>query len=309
MAERSPSSTPGVPVVAVLLSWFIPGAGHLYLGRMATAAIFFLVVEGLYLAGLHFSGGMSFEYLDPELRTKLAPILSPEAGNLGGYLFQMQRYGFGPGTPRPFPDMMGIGTLLTALSGILNVFVMVHAHVSTRIACEPRTNRALGPGGSRATAAAPTAAGFLTWLVPGLGHILQGRRLRGLIIFVLLVGLFALGTTLAEGSNLSRERHFYYWSGQFMLGLPAILAEHLMPQVRVDHEIRYADAGLVFGCVAGLLNILAILDAHGYAEDRLLLRADAAEPQVAPGSSQPRSDSDPDSDSGVDPGPVGEVTT
>lgn len=306
MAERSPSSTPGVPVVAVLLSWFIPGAGHLYLGRIATAAIFFLVVEGLYFAGLHFSGGMSFEYLDPELRTKLAPILSPEAGNLGGYLFQMQRYGFGPGTPRPFPDMMGIGTLLTALSGILNVFVMVHAHVSTRMACDAL------PKAKRGAAAAPTAAGFLTWLVPGLGHILQGRRVRGLIVFVLLVGLFVLGTTLAEGSNLSRERHFYYWSGQFMLGLPAILAEHLMPRVLVDHEIRYADAGLVFGCVAGLLNILAILDAHGYSEDRLLSKSTAGDPNPAGEPSSHDSESPatgpPEAAPDSDPMAVGEVT-
>ena len=87
-----------------------------------------------------------------------------------------------------------------------------------------------------------------------------------------LVGLFALGTYLAEGSNLSRQRHFYYWSGQAMLGLPAILAELTIGGMRITSRIPYVDAGLVFGCVAGLLNILAMIDVYAFGEAKLLGR-------------------------------------
>jgi hypothetical protein len=115
----------------------------------------------------------------------------------------------------------------------------------------------------------PATPVLLTWLVPGLGHWLLGRRARGAAVFALLVGLFLIGTFLAEGSNLDRERHFYYWGGQVLLGLPAVLAELVHGHARVAAELPYVDAGLVFGCVAGLLNILAMIDAYGFGEARL----------------------------------------
>ena len=79
------------------------------------------------------------------------------------------------------------------------------------------------------------------WAVPGLGHVLQGRRLRGTIVFVLLVGFFVLGTLMAEGTNLSRERPFYYWSGQLLIGLPALVAEGVFGAAAVKGEITFED--------------------------------------------------------------------
>ena len=276
MSESESQRPVGVPLVAVLLTWFLPGAGHLYLGRVAWAAAVFLVVEGLFLLGLLFSAGMTFEYLDVELRSSLAPVLSPEIGNLGGYLWQMHHFGFGPGHPRPWPDTIRLGSVLAGLAGVLNAFAMVHAHLACRLG-----------GRAQRTGRSPVLLAVAGWLIPGLGHLLQGRRVRALMIFVLLVGLFAWGTWLADGSNLSRERHFYYWSGQFMLGLPAAIAELAGGALRVQHEIRYADAGLVFGCVAGLLNILAVLDVYGREEDRLLRpRAEEAPVEPAGGESE-----------------------
>jgi len=90
------------------------------------------------------------------------------------------------------------------------------------------------------------------------------------MVFVALVGLFVLGTALAEGSNLSRERHFYYWAGQFLIGLPGILAELAFGDMRITGHIPYVDTGLVFGCVAGLLNVLAMIDVYAWGEARLL---------------------------------------
>jgi hypothetical protein len=141
---------------------------------------------------------------------------------------------------------------------VLNACLMVHAHLAARTADAPAAAR------SR-----PALAVFLAWLVPGLGHAFQGRRLRGACVFATLVGLFVLGTWLAEGSNLSRERHFYYWAGQFFLGLPALAAQALGGGMRIRHEIALVDAGLVFACVAGLLNVLAMIDVFDHGEARL----------------------------------------
>lgn len=244
---------------AAILTWLVPGAGHLYLGRATWALVGFALIEGLFYLGLVLSEGRAFEYLDPELRSPFAPVLSPEFGNLGAFVFQLRTHGFGPGVMQPWPEWMRLGSSLCALAGILNVCWAALAHVHARSA-------KLAAGVAPAGAAAPARDLFLTWLVPGLGHWVQGRRRRGVIVFALLVGLFVVGTWLADASNLSRERHFYFWAGQFFVGAPALAAEAIWGGMRVRHEIPYVDCGLVFGCVAGLLNVLAMIDAFGFSE-------------------------------------------
>ena len=55
-----------------------------------------------------------------------------------------------------------------------------------------------------------------------------------------------------------------------MLGLPALVGEALLGSTRVTGHIPYAEAGLVYGCVAGLLNVLAMIDVYGWAEAQVL---------------------------------------
>ncbi len=259
--------------VAAFLTWFLPGAGHLYLGEFGVGVLLFVLLEGLFFAGLKLSGGMTFEFLDPELRSLVAPVLSPEIGNLGGLLWQMKQFGFGNGHMRPWPDTIVLGSMCTALSGVGNGIAIAHAHTLARTSDSSK-------------ARAPVLATLAAWLVPGLGHFVQGRKARGLIVFVLIVGLFALASVLAEGSNLSRERHFYYWAGQFMAGLPALAAELAFGDMRVTRDIPYVECGLVLGCVAGMLNVLALIDVYGWGEAKafgLPLKAShVAEPVRAP---------------------------
>ncbi len=254
------ASTPGPsPDFAAIVTWFVPGAGHVYLGKVVFGLAAFVAVQALYLIGIHLSEGRLFEFLEPDLQSSVAGGLSPEVGNFGALVWHMKAYGFGPGTPRPWPPHIHLGSWLTAASGMLNACLMLHVHVLAR-----------RPAGGSQAALRPAVQAFAGWLVPGLGHVLQRRFARAAIVFVLLVGLFALGTALAEGSNLDRERHFYYWGGQFLLGAPAMIAEVLHGHARVTHDIPYVDAGLVMGCLAGLLNVLALLDVFGQAEARAL---------------------------------------
>ena len=92
------------------------------------------------------------------------------------------------------------------------------------------------------------------------------------MVAVLLIGFFVLGTLLAEGTNLSRERHFYYWGGQFFLGLPAALTELVSGHHPVTREIPLMDVGLLFASLAGLLNVLAMLDVYAWGDDRAMGR-------------------------------------
>ncbi|MFN0009233.1 MAG: DUF6677 family protein [Planctomycetota bacterium] len=247
------------PDLAAMLTWLVPGAGHLYIGRPLFGLLSFAVVQGIYYLGLRLSDGRLFEYLDPELQSAFAGALAPESGNLGALIWHMRTYGFGPGFPRPWPEFIHLGTWLTALSGFLNVCLMVRVHFEAR-AGKPAPTPGLSPD-------IQVLAG---WFVPGLGHILQRRFARGFALFTILVGMLVLGTILAEGSNLDRERHFYYWAGQFLVGAPGVLLEILHGHAPASGEMPYVDAGLVIVCLSGLLNVLALLDVHGHAEARLL---------------------------------------
>jgi len=260
--KDAPRAGAGESGVAVLLTWFIPGAGHLYLGRPGFALAAFVLVEGLFLVGLELSGGMGFEMLAEELRGPLSPALSPEAANLGAYLWQTREYGFGLPFPRPWPEWVNLGVALTAASGVLNACLMSQAHVDARL-----------PRGESVGRRSPAVLALLAWLVPGLGHLAQGRKARAAMVFLTLVALLVLGTVLAEGSNLSRERHFYYWGGQFMAGLPAMILEAAHGHQRVSATIPYVEAGLVIASIAGMLNIMAMLDVFGCADARLFGRA------------------------------------
>lgn len=247
----------GDPSVAVLLTWFVPGAGHLYLGKVGFALGAFVALEGLYLLGIALSNGMFLEILPLEMRGTFAAALTPEAGNLGMLLYHVREYGYGVGYPRPWPATMDLGVLCTTASGVGNLVLMSRAHLDARL---PERDRSRGID--------PSLAALASWLVPGLGQWLEGRRARGVACFVMLVGLFAVGTVLAQGVNLDRERHFYYWAGQVLLGLPAIGAELVRGHPRMETDVDYADAGVVLGCVAGMLNVLVMLDAYGWAEAR-----------------------------------------
>jgi TM2 domain-containing membrane protein YozV len=270
MKPNEPQRT-GDPTVATLLTWLVPGAGHLYVGKVHLAVVGFIVIEALYLAGVLLSQGMFLEYLPPEMRGRFAAALTPEAGNLGALLLHVRQYGFGGAEPRPWPEWMDTGTALTATSGILNLVLASHANLMARV---PVT------GAPRHVAQRdPALCTALTWLLPGLGHIMQGRRARGIVALVLLVGLFGLATMLAQGSNLDRERHFYYWAGQVFLGPVALVAEFAHGHPRLESLPPYKDAGVVIGSIAGMLNVLLMLDVYGYGETRLLGRERA--PAVA----------------------------
>lgn len=263
--ERAATTPPGPPSwAATLLTWVLPGAGHVLLGATRTAIVAFLVIEGLYVLGFLLSSGLVNEFLDPELRGRFALVLTPEFGNFGALLTHQLIQPLGAASaaiapPRP-PSTVHLGAALTAASGILNLVLMAHAHLLSRCADDDARRIADRTG-------VALAAG---WFLPGVGHWLQGRARRGAIVLGTVLLLFAIGVVLTEGTSLSREHHFYYWSGQFLTGAPAIVAEVLRGHPPLGEVPAQLDVGLFYVCLAGLLNALVSIDLFGWGESKAL---------------------------------------
>jgi hypothetical protein len=108
--------------------------------------------------------------------------------------------------------------------------------------------------------------GVLGWLVPGVGHIVQGYVRRGVLAGATVWLLFALGVALGG--------HFYSLFGQgegllsnvfgfCNLGGGLIYLASTLFGVAVEDQARLetAEYGNIFLMVAGLINYLLALDA------------------------------------------------
>jgi len=56
----------------------------------------------------------------------------------------------------------------------------------------------------------PALAAFLAWLIPGLGHLYQGRRAKAALFFVCIMGIFAYGCYLGGSSEMGWGRVVYF---------------------------------------------------------------------------------------------------
>ncbi len=101
------------------------------------------------------------------------------------------------------------------------------------------------------------------WLVPGAGHFLLGKWYRGLLLAVSILGMFALG--IAMQGKLYANAHDIL----DLLGLVGDLGNGLLYIVSralglgaETVQVTTADYGTRFIVVAGLLNVIAAVDAH-----------------------------------------------
>ena len=128
----------------------------------------------------------------------------------------------------------------------------------------------------RATAAEDTQTGWLVllclaaWAVPGAGHLWLGRRSKGLIFLLALPLMFALGLAL-------KGRLFPFDLSEWLvalaavadvgIGLPYFVAKALGYGEGAVRAVTY-EYGNAFLIVAGLLNLLVVIDAYDVALGR-----------------------------------------
>jgi len=102
------------------------------------------------------------------------------------------------------------------------------------------------------------------WLVPGAGHMIQRRWIRGLLLFVSIVTLFLLGLAMqgriykANGGDILEMLGFIGDVGAG--GLYILTLANDWGQGAI--AFATADYGTKFMIVAGLLNFIAVADAY-----------------------------------------------
>jgi hypothetical protein len=116
----------------------------------------------------------------------------------------------------------------------------------------------------------PMLALILGWLIPGAGHILIGKYIRGGLLFVSILGMFLIGLGLQGkiyAPNSGEILDMLGFAGQLGLGALDGLA-HLFNWGATSVTVTLGDYGTKFIEVAGLLNIIAAVDAHSLANGR-----------------------------------------
>ena len=86
-------------------------------------------------------------------------------------------------------------------------------------------------------------AAFLAWLIPGLGHLYQGRIAKAILFFVCIMGIYVYGVYLGGNSELGYGRAVYFafrddeWRLNYIcqigVGLPSLPA--CVQAMRMSH--------------------------------------------------------------------------
>jgi hypothetical protein len=128
----------------------------------------------------------------------------------------------------------------------------------------------------RATAAQETQSGALVllciaaWAIPGAGHLWLGRRHKGLVFLAALPVMFAIGLALRGRLfpfDLSDPLVALAALADFGIGLPYFIAAGLGYGAGDVRAVTY-EYGNAFLIVAGLLNLLVVIDAYDVALGR-----------------------------------------
>ncbi|MET0648918.1 MAG: DUF6677 family protein [Pyrinomonadaceae bacterium] len=112
----------------------------------------------------------------------------------------------------------------------------------------------------------PWLIGFLAWLVPGLGHLIQGRVLRGIVSSLTILLMFVLGVSIGGHIYGVSETGEGLLSSLFGLcdmgsGILYLLSRFAGLAVNERPEQATSEYGSVFLMVSGLLNLILALDA------------------------------------------------
>jgi hypothetical protein len=116
----------------------------------------------------------------------------------------------------------------------------------------------------------PYVVGVMAWVAPGLGHLWLGRRQKGLIFLVALVGMFAFGLWLKGRIfpfQITEPLVALMAFADLGMGLPYLIARTLDVARGEVVAITY-DYGNAFIIVAGLLNLLVVIDGYDIALGR-----------------------------------------
>lgn len=104
----------------------------------------------------------------------------------------------------------------------------------------------------------------VAWFIPGAGHMIQRRWIRGALLFISIVTLFVLGLAMqgriykANGGDILEMLGFIGDVGAGALYVLSLAMDWGQGAI----AFATADYGTKFMIVAGLLNFIAVADAY-----------------------------------------------
>lgn len=136
------------------------------------------------------------------------------------------------------------------------------------------------------------ATGVVSWLVPGLGHIFNGDRKRGLILLLVTAATFWGGIAVAGVQSTFKPRERTLWfMAQMCAGGHTLVAMSWGNAVAAQPGAKFAnfvaeDVAVIYTSVVGLLNVLIIIDAL-LATDPRYVRVGVKPPPARVGEATP----------------------
>lgn len=251
---------------------FVPGLHQYLLGQKAKAAIAFVSCTALFFVGwvLVKDRLFAFSLTSSEpggawIPARIGiPLTLPEILNLPalaifGMLsfasdFESMRAWY---LPRPMEDL---GGFLTAASGMLAAFWGADALWSLR------WQRDAKAGATPAPSCNPAFAAGLSWLLPGFGHALAGQRNKGLLMGMAVLLVFAIGMAFSAGHAVDRQIASVWWIGQSLFGGGTLFASLVTAPIEMTSSPDNLELGTNLCTVAGLMNLVVMIDAFTVAE-------------------------------------------
>ena len=121
----------------------------------------------------------------------------------------------------------------------------------------------------------------LTWLVPGAGHLLLGRRGKAILYFTLITFVYFFGMWLGDFRNLNRELFPLHFYGEVLYGGATVPLMFFTQDLLLEASDAARDAvsgiglafstlevGVLYTTVAGLLNLCVMVDVYETAYPR-----------------------------------------
>lgn len=252
---------------------FVPGLLQYSLGQKPRAIAAFVSCTALFFAGWVIVGERLFYWtlITPDASTEVLrgmarmglPLDLPELLNLpANALGAILAFDGSPGgerlwrLPRDFEHIAG---WLTAASGMLAAFWAAAGHWGLRLRRDRRED-------SPAPTADPALCAGLSWLLPGLGHARAGQRDKGIVMGAAVAIVFALGLAFSHGHAVDRATASVWWIGQNLFGGGTLFAALVTGPLQMTSAPTHLDLGVVLCTVAGLMNLVVMVDAYTVAE-------------------------------------------
>ena len=129
------------------------------------------------------------------------------------------------------------------------------------------------------TNASPPMVALAEWLCPGAGYWMLGQKIRALVVGISIFAIFTLGILISGirvvqapdftggGTVAQRVLNRPWFIGQVFMGPTAIASAWVSDQLasstrfrKIEAKARLAEIGTLYTAVAGMLNLLAIID-------------------------------------------------